>query len=101
MPFKNNIYDLKFQKQLPVNVAKIELNEIEQKQAKVKICPSIIKIASDIFTKDLIACAKNGGNMQELKIENVYANKNSSSLCWTCKNNCDMCVCDKNKKDKN
>lgn len=101
MPFKNDIYDLIFQKELPVNIARIELSEMEQKQSKVKICPSIIKIASDIFTKDLIAYAKKGGNMQELKIENVYANTNSSSLCWTCKNNCDMCVCDKNKKDRN
>lgn len=97
---KNDIDNLFYQNKLPVNMAKVNLKSFEQKRAEINICSNTIKLASDIFTKDLIAYAKSGGDMKNLTIKDVYKkNKNSSSLYWTSQKNCGMCVVDENKKD--
>ena len=99
MKIKSDIDDILSCDTLPVNVAKINFkNENLNKSGETKISKSIIKLASDIFTKDLKAYADKGGNFDNLTVEKVYSKIEKG--CWTSQKECDMCLSGR-KENKN
>lgn len=97
----NQINDLLDKYKLPASFASLELENIEQKKVNINLNKSIIKLASDIFTNDLINYAKSGGDMKNLTVKNVYKkDKDNAALCWTSQKEYGMCVVDKTKKGK-
>ena len=68
----NKINDLLDKYKLSASFVSLKPENIEQKKVNINLNKSIIKLASDIFTNDLINYAKNGGDMKNLTVENVY-----------------------------
>ena len=98
MEIKKYIDKISNNKILPVNIARVDLkNKEKDSNTKIEIHKSIIKLASDIFTRDLMEYLKSGGNLNNLTSENVYSKIRKD--CWTSSKKCDMCLLDK-KGDK-
>ena len=62
-----------------LNIAILDLLSNTQKQCQVELDKVVIKQASNIFVKDLFEYAKAGGNMKNIRVEDVYKNILSSS----------------------
>lgn|SRR5574344_713832 len=92
MEFKNDVEDFLHLKKLPPNISRINFGEEKQEQCSTYLCQSIIKMASEIFAKDIIDYSKNGGDLKKLTVKNVYENDNNVS---TSSKSCDMCVGEK------
>ncbi len=62
-----------------LNIAILDLLSNTQKQCQVELDKVVIKQASNIFVKDLLEYAKAGGNLKDIRVEDVYKNILSSS----------------------
>ena len=69
---RNDIDEILACKKLPLNLVKLNFNKENDKVHNIKIYKSIVDWAGLIFAKDLVDYAKNGGNMKNLTVKNVY-----------------------------
>lgn len=69
---RNDIDEILACKKLPLNFVKLNFNKENDKVHSIKIYKSVVDWASLMLAKDLVDYAKNGGDMKNLTVKNVY-----------------------------
>ncbi len=69
---RNDIDEILACKKLPLNFVKLNFNIENDKVHNIKIYKSVVDWAGLMLAKDLVEYVRNGGDMRNLTVKNVY-----------------------------